>query len=64
MPGKNIEISLSEFEVEFSENNSTSLVRFKQRYESQNYLEDSRKEMVLRKQASQWYIVSEREFAE
>ncbi|MEM7359021.1 MAG: hypothetical protein AAF431_07990 [Pseudomonadota bacterium] len=61
VPEKNIVLVLSEFKVEFADNDTRSTVTFNQRYVSNNFWEDTRKELVLRKQTEQWYIISERE---
>lgn len=60
-PSKKIDLSMNNFKVEFSENNSISTVSFDQVYKSGGYLETSRKELVLHKEQQAWKIVSETE---
>ena len=63
VPGRNIQLTLSAFEVEFSNDNAQAKVTFDQLYQSNNFIENSRKELMLGKQGDQWLIVSERELA-
>jgi len=60
VPDKNIVLEFSQFDVEFSDDNTRSVTEFNQRYVSNNYLEESRKELVLQMENRQWFIVSER----
>ena len=61
VPERNIRLTLSAFKAEFLNENTQSKVTFDQFYQSNNFVENSRKELVLSKQGDQWYIVSERE---
>ena len=58
-PSKKIKLSLSAFEMSFSENFAKAQVEFQQAYSAGAYSETSTKQLVLLKVAGNWKIVSE-----
>ncbi len=58
---KQIELSLSEFDISMSDNLDQATVDFNQGYKSGSYAENSRKRLILEKEDGTWKIVSERE---
>jgi uncharacterized protein YchJ len=58
-PGKNIELKLSKFQVQFTQQNKQSVVSFDQEYQSKNYKDISRKELIFTSRGDQWYIIGE-----
>lgn len=60
-PQRNIQVELSELSIFVLEQLDSAVVEFKQRYQSGNYLETSRKRLKLMKRNGQWKINSELE---
>ncbi len=63
-PQKQIELSLSEFDISMSDSLDQATVDFNQGYKSGSYVENSRKRLTLKKEDGTWKIVSERELQE
>ena len=60
-PSKNINLSLSSFDMSFSDQFAKAYVEFEQAYSAGSYSETSTKQLVLLKVAGSWKIVSETE---
>jgi len=60
-PEKQIELSLSEFDINMDEELNESTIDFNQRYQSGGYVENSRKRLTLQKEDGTWKIVRELE---
>lgn len=63
-PQKQIELSLSEFDISMNDDLNQGTVYFNQRYQSGSYIENSRKRLILEKEDGTWKIISERELQE
>ena len=59
-PQKKIQLELSEFQVDFSYDYQTISINFDQRYQSNSYVDNSRKRIVWVKEDESWKIASER----
>ena len=60
-PQKKIKLELSKFQVDFFDDYQTISINFDQRYQSNSYVDNSRKRIVWVKQDETWKIASERE---
>ena len=60
IPERNIQLKLSNFQVEFAKDNTQALVSFDLEYQSNSYQDVSRKELTFTSRGDQWYIVAER----
>jgi len=60
-PANNIEVTLSDFEVSFDDDNTRATVLFTQSYFSTKFAEVSRKKLELVNENDEWKIVVERE---
>lgn len=58
-PEKNISVELNDFDIAMLEELGSGVVEFNQRYQSGNYIENSRKRLELVKEQGSWKIVSE-----
>jgi len=58
-PQRNIRVDLSEFKVSMLEELNSGVVEFNQRYQSGDFIENSRKRLSLAKQDGEWKITSE-----
>lgn len=60
-PAKKIVLRLSNFKVEFIDNNAAAIVAFDQAYQAGSYQDVSRKKLLLLKERQEWKITSETE---
>jgi len=63
VPSKKIELKLTDYHVQFSEQNMRSTVEFDQEYRSGSYFDRSRKQLILVKEQQDWKIISEIELS-
>lgn len=60
-PASNIEVTLTDFDVSFLDENRRAIALFTQSYFSETYAEVSRKRLELISEKDEWKIISERE---
>lgn len=58
-PEKNITVELNDFDLVLLEQRSSAVIEFDQRYQSGNYVENSRKRLRLVKEQGSWKIIAE-----